>query len=314
MFPKQVQTEHLKIKVIGEVDTNQNDAWKNLADVTFYIYAPNADQPMLFKDGHFTTDPSGKAELTSDSLGEIYLSSLPEGEYFLVELKTVDGYQLSRKISFTIKAGELTEVLVKNYLIDNDKDPGSTTEPSKETTHEEELKRGGQHFRKVNDKKPAQGLAGARFEVVTWNAKRRVFEPIYLKDKSIYILESDSRGYFEVNHMPLGKYYLIEIKAPVSQGLKYQPLEQAIPFEITRQSYSNYTVMEIVNHPVEASKQDKEVIINKPSKPSDIGYLSSTGEGRSLYKYYAYLLVSISLLIVFRHLQLLKRRIRNLHG
>ncbi|MGF3195895.1 MSCRAMM family protein [Facklamia sp. P13055] len=299
VFPKRVQTGYLKIKVIGEVTTNQMDDWKNLANVTFYIYAANSDQPMLFKEGHFTTDPSGKAELKSNSLGEITLASLPEGDYVLVELKTVDGYQLSKKIHFTIKAGEVTEVLVKNYLIAKETSQDSTTEPTDESSFEEGLEKGGQHFRKVNHKKPAQGLMGARFEVVTWNSKKRLFEPVSSKEGSFYIVESDSRGYFEVNNLPLGKYYLIEIEAPIVQGLKYQPFEQAIPFEITSQSYWNYTVMEIVNHPVEASKQEQDIPINRPAKPSDIGFLPTTGECKTKYFYLAFLFITIGLFILF---------------
>ncbi|MCR8968885.1 collagen binding domain-containing protein [Facklamia sp. 7083-14-GEN3] len=310
IFPKQAEVGQLTIKVIGQVDSDNEEEWKDLAGVSFYIYAANSNQPLLFKDGYFTTDADGKAELKSNALGEINLFSLPAGDYVLVEVETVDGYSISRKIYFTIEAGELTKVLVTKYLLDsddstdNDDDDAigsdSTTSTSEDTSSENEEILGGQHFRKVNHKKPAQGLVGARFEVVTWNTKNREFEDVLLENKEKYVVESDERGYFKVNNLPLGKYYLIEVKAPMVQGLQYQPLEEAIPFEITRQSYTNYSIVEIVNKPFKESEQDQDVTINRPQKPHDQGFLPSTGEATTNLQLLAYVIVSLGLVLLLK--------------
>ncbi|MEW4355206.1 SpaA isopeptide-forming pilin-related protein [Streptococcus pneumoniae] len=185
-----------------------------LAGVTFTLYDSH-HQPVRVKSGQATLDADGVIELVTDEAGEITVQGLVAGTYYFKEIKGLPGYTLPKT----------------TYPVTVEKKAIATIEVENERTD-----KGGARFRKVN---PDQvGLPGAVFEVLDAN-KQFLFQ-----------VKSDENGYFEVTNLPYGTYYLREKEAPVLNGVHYVRLDQDIAFTITAESYTDGTIMNIVNKPV----------------------------------------------------------------
>ncbi|HEL0632019.1 prealbumin-like fold domain-containing protein [Streptococcus equi subsp. zooepidemicus] len=88
-------------------------------------------------------------------------------------------------------------------------------------------KRGSYPFVKLS----SQGgtLEGATFEV--WRQSKDKASPVLKKGKT-YLVASNSKGFFEVQDLPFGSYYLKEVKAPKGYLLS----QKKIFFEVTNYS------------------------------------------------------------------------------
>ena len=131
------------------------------------------------------TDDVKISESETDSNGETVSSLLPIGDYYLKELKSPDGYELSsEKYGVTVKADEVTEITVTNKKI---------TEPISENK-----------FKIIKKDKDNGNLLS--------NAVFGVYRAI--DDVKISELETDSNGEAISPLLPISDYYLKELKAP----------------------------------------------------------------------------------------------------
>ena len=204
-------------------------------DITskFQLFYPENDQALSFVDGVFVPEYLGEHStiLSTDKLGRAMLSGIPEGEYILKPVQSMNPYKWKESQYFIQVKSEQT-VQISICLL---------------TPTEEEMM-GGKLFRKVDHDNPSLGLPLAEFKVVQW--QKNQFQDVMVNEKELTLV-SDREGYFQVEHLPYGQYYLIETKAPIYNGIAYQAIDQAIPFEINTDSFREDQALAITNKPME---------------------------------------------------------------
>ncbi|CAX00735.1 putative ancillary pilus subunit [Streptococcus equi subsp. zooepidemicus] len=138
---------------------------------------------------------------------DLVLADLPVGaSYYVRETESEHKERVLAPFIVTVKAGGNQVIYAKN----------STPQ-----------KRGSYPFVKVS----SQGgtLEGATFEV--WRQSKDKASPVLKKGKT-YLVASNSKGFFEVQDLPFGSYYLKEVKAPKGYLLS----QKKIFFEVTNYS------------------------------------------------------------------------------
>ncbi|MGY3721778.1 MSCRAMM family protein, partial [Vagococcus carniphilus] len=136
-------------------------------------------------------------ELTTNKLGILAKSDLPEGKYYFVETEAPAGYKLSdKKHHFEIKADKISEV--KRLEVTNEKE-------------EVKQKLGSVELKKVDSSNSSKVLQGAEFSLYHSNGK-------LIKEN----LPTDKNGLLTVPDLEEGKYYFIETKAPTGYILSQE--------------------------------------------------------------------------------------------
>ena len=147
-----------------------------LNGVVFEVYRTSTKE----KVGEITTNSSGEAEI-----------KLPLGGYYLKETKTVSGYALpSGTFSFTLTADGETVIM----HLQNQKTPVTPTDPDEDEGKIRLIKK---------DDESGKLLANAVFGVYRASDNVKVCE-----------LETSSRGEAVSPMLPVGRYYLRELKVP----------------------------------------------------------------------------------------------------
>ena len=198
----------------------------------FQLFYPENDQALSFVDGDFVPEYLGEHStiLSTDRLGHAMLSGIPEGEYILKSVQSMNSYKWKEN-QYLIRVKPDQTIQISICLL----------KPIKEEVT------GGKQFRKVDHDNPSLGLPLAKFKVVQW--QKNQFQDVKVNDK-VVTLASDKDGYFQIEHLPYGQYYLIETKAPIYNGIAYQVIEQAIPFEINKDSFREDQALAITNKPM----------------------------------------------------------------
>ncbi len=218
----------------------QQVAREKLAGVKFELYRRNldgADSKIPVKDGKY--DASGSTVLTTDANGVIEVRDLQPGDYYFKEVETLTGYLLLPKpLEFSFTADQVViELEATNY----------------------QTEVGGIKLRKIDDN--GKGLLGAQFKLLQKNADGTY--STVLKDGVEYIATSDEEGNFSFVDLPLGTYYLAEIRTPQITGKQYSSLLNTVQVEITANSYNEGKLIEVVNHEVPPTPE----LPRKPGKP-----------------------------------------------
>lgn len=147
--------------------------------------------------------------------GYFTVSDLEYGTYYLWEVNAPEGYEkLKTPIEFTINSDISTSV-DNEIVIKNNK----TTEKPK----------GSKVFKKV-DGENLNFLQGAKFKV-TKKSDKGDYEAVLDESGKQYFVESGSDGYFKVENLEYGKYYLWEVSSPIG----YEKLSVPIEFSIDKQ-------------------------------------------------------------------------------
>ncbi len=149
---------------------------------------PETDEAVL--------NAEGNNEYVIGSTGKITVSGLAFGTYYFKEVRAPRGYHLSSELA----VAELTEA-----------------SPVAKIDFENERKQGQFTFRKVSDRQPELGLAGAEFA-------------LYAADGTELRtgLTTDADGSCTVTGLAWGEYYLKETKAPAGYALS----DETIPFSV----------------------------------------------------------------------------------
>lgn len=174
---------------------------------------------------------NGSYKLITDSNGLIHVGKIEMGEYVFKEIKAPDGYRIKvEKTYFVVNPSGTTRVVVVNY---------------KDTD-------GGKRFKKIDS------VTGKPIEGVQFVVSRRIDgydDRIKVNGKDL-VLVSDKDGYFVVDNLPFGDYFIWEVKPQAG----YEPLGEMVSFVIDTKSLEKDLVIE--NKPVNPPPEDE-----KPKKP-----------------------------------------------
>ncbi|WP_040551241.1 MSCRAMM family protein [Peptoniphilus duerdenii] len=175
-----------------------------------------------------------KSNLITDSNGKISIKGIELGEYLFEEVQAPEGYRIKNARTRFVVNGGTTKVVVVNYK-DSD---------------------GGKRFRKI-DSDSKEPIEGVRF-IVT----KRVNgydERVKINGKDL-VLVSDKDGYFSVDNLPFGTYFVWEVKPAGG----YEPLGELQSFVIDENSLVNDLV--IKNTPIPPPPEK-----DKPKPPPEGG-------------------------------------------
>ena len=175
------------------------------------------------------------SNLITDSNGKISIKGIELGEYIFEEVQAPEGYRIKNVRTRFVVNGGTTKVVVVNYK-DSD---------------------GGKRFRKIDSDSKAP-IEGVRF-IVT----KRVNgydERVKINGKDL-VLVSDKDGYFSVDNLPFGTYFVWEVKPAGG----YEPLGELQSFVIDENSLVNDLV--IKNTPIPPPPEDRD----KPKPPPEGG-------------------------------------------
>lgn len=171
-----------------------------LKNVVFGIYAQDT---VVSSDGQFVYYQKGELvdTIVTQKDGEARSRFLPIGHYYLKELKTLDDYILdSTSYSFSIRQVDSLTPIVYVY-----------------NTFKNQLKKGTLELSKV-DASSKQALPNTEIQIFT------------KQEECIFTGKTDGEGKLVVQNLPVGKYYIREIKAPFG----YQLYMEKIPFLIQK--------------------------------------------------------------------------------
>ena len=222
-YEKAVQTIYLskneKDKVIeiqdkrktGTVTLTKQDEkdGTKLEGAVYGLYAQNA---IYNKEGNVQYEPDTKiSEATTNSEGKITFENIQWGDYYIKEISTIYGYELSNeKHLFTIN-----EQTVENIV---------------EKTENETRSKAHLQIIKIDEK--GSFLQGVRFALYKENGVQ-VIKNDGNGEEIKYI--TDENGQLNINDIEWGNYYIQEIEVP--EG--YQRLTAKFTFTVNRQTFEN---------------------------------------------------------------------------
>lgn len=226
---------------------------KRLAGAKFELYKVENSkiEKVGLENGVYSKNGSKDQILVTDSQGEINIYNLPAGDYMFREIEAPEGYEIRQEDHyFTVIAGKINEIKIINFRQGH----------------------GGFRFRKESE--DGIPLAKAKFKV-TKKVKDK-YETIKVNGKD-YILESNRDGYFIVDGIEYGDYYLWEVKPPKG----YSALSGPVKFTVNKESFDRIIRIEDKKIPERPPKNPPEVPSetppgNPPEKPPII--IPKTGD------------------------------------
>lgn len=206
-----------------------NDGTIKVGDERVGVYGKNGTYE--FNAG--SEESTQTYQLYTDAKGNISVTGLPAGDYYLKENEPQENYKSDENM------GKKTDHLSheKDAYSQSNKSllPPPVTPPKKG-----DGKTGSFKFMKVDDSKEKNRLEGATFAVYAVDEKGQA-EPYEVDNKRLTV-KSGKNGEFKVENLPYGKYQLRETAAPAGYILDVSP----IAFEITETSETSKTIM-IIN-------------------------------------------------------------------
>ena len=175
--------------VIRKIDGDTNQP---LAGVEFEIavYLDNGRTGQRLKNYAF----DGSYTFTTDSSGHIYLPTLPDGQYIVIETRPLPGYMLASPVIFTVGINGDHTVIIRNFRYPDFailKIDGDTNQP----------------------------LAGVEFEIAHYLGQGRNGERLINPANLTNTFVTDEAGLIHLPAMSQGMFIAIETRALAGYGL-----------------------------------------------------------------------------------------------
>ena len=191
---------------VGELKLIKKDSYtgENLAGCTFKLYNETLNTGIVVSGGNGAYSATGvgtATEMETDPNGELTVSNLPAGKYYISEISAPDEYNLSSYASFVLGINGTGDVVNATVTMENRPKSGSLTLVKKDAFSGENITGCTfSIFRKEDDSIVAvTGSAG---------------EYVAMSNSIETVLTTNSGGVMSVTGLLLGDYYIKEISAP----------------------------------------------------------------------------------------------------
>ena len=235
--------------------TKKNPDGEKLDGAEFELYFVNPDNSesklgtkfITGKDYEYkynTTNKKYEFIESSGTKGEINITGLPLGKYYMLETKAPDGHKIVGDGKTTV--GEIAdEGLTITYEAVNERAEGGVTLEKKDATNDKNLK--GAKFKVATDNAGITWFAPEELEVGDGTAAKGTYKAVKTGANWSFQLENvvTPAGKLVITGMPEGDYYFVETQAPTG----YVKPSTTVKFTITGGQLAAVNVVTVKNDP-----------------------------------------------------------------